>query len=204
TPRWPFSASPAVAKSRSCSKARSCRACSCRSRSRSTIAARPAPTAPASPPRSCGASSAPSSFGWNGDARSRARCRPAAEARTWKEALMPDDRDTWSSGDAYEPYVGRWSRLFAVEFLRLLDAPGDPRGLHAGSGPAALSEAIVARCSPDAVVGVDRSEEYLGYARSRVSDPRVSFQPGDAQALPVKDYEHDIVVSGLMLNFVPY
>jgi hypothetical protein len=36
-----------------------------------------------------------------------------------------------------------------------------------------------------------------------VTDPRVSFRPGDAQALPVKDAEHDIVVSGLMLNFVP-
>ena len=36
-----------------------------------------------------------------------------------------------------------------------------------------------------------------------MTDPRVSFRAGDAQALPVKDGEHDVVVSGLMLNFVP-
>jgi len=117
--------------------------------------------------------------------------------------MMPDHRDTWSSGDAYEPYVGRWSRLVAREFLRWLDAPESLRWLDVGCGTGALSEAIVARCSPDAVVGVDRSEEYLGYARARVTDPRVSFRPGDAQSLPVKDGEHDIAVSGLMLNFVP-
>ena len=116
---------------------------------------------------------------------------------------MPDHRDTWSSGNAYEPYVGRWSRLAAREFLRWLDAPESLRWLDVGCGTGALSEAIVARCSPDAVVGVDRSEEYLEYARARVTDPRVSFRLGDAQALPVKDREHDIVVSGLVLNFVP-
>src|SRR5207245_2541364 len=84
-----------------------------------------------------------------------------------------------------------------------LDAPENLRWLDVGCGTGALSEAIVARCSPNAVVGVDRSEEYLAYARWRVTDPRVSFRPGDAQALPVKDGEHDIAVSGLMLNFVP-
>jgi len=116
---------------------------------------------------------------------------------------MPDHRDTWSSGDAYEPYVGRWSTLAAREFLRWLDMPESLRWLDVGCGTGALSEAIVTRCSPDAIVGVDRSEEYLRFARARVTDPRVSFRPGDAQALPVKDAEHDIVVSGLMLNFVP-
>ena len=66
-----------------------------------------------------------------------------------------------------------------------------------------MSEAVVTRCSPHSVVGVDGSEDYLAYARARVTDPRVSFRAGDAQALPVKDGEHDVVVSGLMLNFVP-
>jgi hypothetical protein len=26
-------------------------------------------------------------------------------------------KDRWASGDLYEPYVGRWSRLVAREFL---------------------------------------------------------------------------------------
>src|SRR5215831_15203899 len=110
---------------------------------------------------------------------------------------MPDHRDTWSSGDAYEPYVGRWSRLVAPEFLRWLDAPESLRWLDVGCGTGALTEAIVARCSPSSVVGVDRSEEYLAYARERVSDPRVTFMIGNAHALPGKDGEHDVAVSGL-------
>jgi len=116
---------------------------------------------------------------------------------------MSDNRDTWSSADAYEPYVGRWSRLVARDFLGWLSAPDDLRWLDVGCGTGALTETIVSRCSPDAVVGVDPSEEYLAYARARVTDPRVSFRAGDAQALPVKDGEHDAVVSGLVLNFVP-
>ena len=31
--------------------------------------------------------------------------------------------DVWASGDAYEPYVGRWSRLVAREFLALITTP---------------------------------------------------------------------------------
>ena len=29
----------------------------------------------------------------------------------------------WASGDAYEPYVGRWSRLVAGPFVDWLDVP---------------------------------------------------------------------------------
>ena len=112
-------------------------------------------------------------------------------------------RDTWSSGDAYEPYVGRWSRLVARDFVGWLGLPDDLRWLDVGCGTGALSETIVARCSPSAVVGIDRSEEYLAYARARVTDPRVTFKIGDAQALRGKDGEHDAAVSGLVLNFVP-
>src|SRR5258705_11297548 len=117
--------------------------------------------------------------------------------------MTEERRDTWSSGDAYEPYVGRWGRLVARDFVGWLGLPDGLRWLDVGCGTGALSETIVARCSPSAVVGIDRSEEYLAYARARVTDPRVTFKIGDAQALPGKDGEHDAAVSGLVLNFVP-
>ncbi len=72
---------------------------------------------------------------------------------------MPDHRDAWSSGDAYEPYVGRWSTLVAREFLRWLDEPENLRWLDVGCGTGALSEVIVARCAPDPVDRVARSQE---------------------------------------------
>ena len=110
--------------------------------------------------------------------------------------------DTWPSGDGNEPCVGRWSRLVARELIGWLGMPDDLSWLDVGCGTGALTEIIASRCSPGAVVGVDQSEEYLALARTRVTDPRVTFRVGDAQALPVKDGEHDVVVSGLMLNFV--
>jgi SAM-dependent methyltransferase len=109
----------------------------------------------------------------------------------------------WAAGEAYEPYVGRWSRLVGAEFLgRLGVAPG-ARWLDVGCGTGALSGAILDRCGPASVVGVDPSEAFLVYARRRVTDPRAEFRQGDAQALPVGDNEFDAVVSGLVLNFVP-
>jgi SAM-dependent methyltransferase len=117
--------------------------------------------------------------------------------------VAPEPVETWSSGDAYEPYMGRWSQLASREFVAWLAAPAGLRWLDVGCGTGALTETIVACCSPSAVVGVEPSASFLAYARERITDPRVTFHAGDAQALPVRDAEHDVVVAGLVLNFVP-
>ena len=44
--------------------------------------------------------------------------------------------DAWSSGDSYERYVGRWSRLVANEFIRWLAVPENRQWLDVGSGKA--------------------------------------------------------------------
>ncbi|MFC7552929.1 MFS transporter [Pseudoroseomonas wenyumeiae] len=41
----------------------------------------------------------------------------------------------WAAGEAYEPYVGRWSRLVAVEFLRRLGIPPAPTGWISAAAP---------------------------------------------------------------------
>jgi trans-aconitate methyltransferase len=109
----------------------------------------------------------------------------------------------WAAGEAYEPYVGRWSRLVAQEFLPRLDVPQGARWLDVGCGTGALCSTILDRCTPSAITGVDQSEAFLAYARRQLPDPRVQFHQGDAQALPVQDAAFDAVVSGLVLNFVP-
>ena len=111
--------------------------------------------------------------------------------------------DVWASGDAYEPYVGRWSRLVASEFLEWLNLPPGLHWLDVGCGTGALSEAILDRCAPAALLGVDSSEGYLAHARARLGDQRARFEVGDARRLPVPDGSFDAVVSGLVLNFVP-
>jgi SAM-dependent methyltransferase len=115
----------------------------------------------------------------------------------------PGEGRLWAAGEAYEPYVGRWSRLVAAEFLARLGIPAGARWLDVGCGTGALSSAILDRYAPASVTGVDPSEGFLAYARRRVTDPRAEFRQGDAQALPVADAAFDAVVSGLVLNFVP-
>lgn len=111
--------------------------------------------------------------------------------------------DAWWSGDKYEPYVGRWSRLVAQDFLDWLDVPAGREWLDVGCGTGALAQAILDRASPSSVVGVDPSAGYIDHAVATTSDDRVSFDVADAQALPFDGSSFDAVVSGLMLNFVP-
>ena len=112
-------------------------------------------------------------------------------------------KDVWASGDSYEPYVGRWSRLVAREFLEWLEIPEQSQWLDVGSGTGALTQTILDRASPKKVKGVDRSEDYVDFARQRVDDPRAEFEVGNAQALPVESDTFDVAVSGLVFNFVP-
>lgn len=111
--------------------------------------------------------------------------------------------EQWRVGDAYEAYVGRWSRKVAGEFLRWLAVPAGRRWLDVGCGTGALTATVLATAEPAQVVGVDTSEGFLAQARARINDARVQFRLGDAQSLPLPDGRFDVVVSGLALNFVP-
>ncbi len=109
--------------------------------------------------------------------------------------------ELWAVGDAYEAYVGRWSRRVAEAFLRWLDVPAGRDWLDVGCGTGALTATVLASAAPATVTGVDPSEGFLATARDR--NPGATFQVGDARSLPVPDGRFDAVVSGLTLNFVP-
>jgi len=114
------------------------------------------------------------------------------------EKLQP----RWASGDLYEPYVGRWSRLVAREFLAWLAAPPGLDWLDVGCGTGALAEAISERCAPKRLVGIDASEGFLDFARHRLGSDAAELRQADAQSLPFAASEFDRIASGLMLNFV--
>ncbi|MBD0270373.1 MAG: methyltransferase domain-containing protein [Acetobacteraceae bacterium] len=111
--------------------------------------------------------------------------------------------DRWLSGDVYEPYVGRWSRLVAGEFLAWLDAPDRLAWLDVGCGTGALAAAVAGRCAPRRLAGIDPSAGFLGFARRRLGGAGAELLRADARGLPFADGGFDRVVSGLVLNFVP-
>jgi SAM-dependent methyltransferase len=112
-------------------------------------------------------------------------------------------KDAWESGDSYEPYIGRWSRLVAQEFISWLALPAGSHWLDVGPGTGALTQTILDTTNPKQVKGIDRSKDFVEFARNRVKDPRAEFDVGNAQALPVESTTFDVAVSGLVLNFVP-
>lgn len=110
--------------------------------------------------------------------------------------------DTWERGSPYEQYIGRWSRQIAPLFLAWLDRPAGQRWLDLGCGTGALSAAILDHCAPGSVVGVEPSEGFLQLAAQHLGG-RARLVAGNAASLPLDGGACDIVVSGLVLNFIP-
>ena len=111
--------------------------------------------------------------------------------------------DRWDGGSDYEAFVGRWSRRVAEAFVDALDAPTGAAWLDVGCGTGALAATIAARTAPASVAAIDRSPEFVAHASAQLGDRRVVFLVGDAAGLPFTAARMDIVVSGLLLNFLP-
>lgn len=110
--------------------------------------------------------------------------------------------DSWKHGALYESFMGRWSRLIPPSFLSWLGIPAGRRWLDLGCGTGVLCAAIADQCEPAAVYGVEPSEGFLETARDVLGDHVALFQ-GSATAIPLDAASVDVVVSGLVLNFVP-
>ena len=111
--------------------------------------------------------------------------------------------DRWSDGEAYERYIGRWSRLVAREFVAWLEQDQGLEWLDVGCGTGALTQVVLDFARPEAVKGVDASEGFIEAASRAISTPRADFAACDARALCVRSGSYDVAVSGLCLNFVP-
>lgn len=108
----------------------------------------------------------------------------------------------WSSGDAYERYMGRWSRPVAAEFVAWLALPTGSRCFDVGCGTGALSATLLAAGAGE-LFGIDRSHSFLSTANARVGGPKARFAVGNAQELPAREGRFDAAASALVLNFVP-
>lgn len=64
--------------------------------------------------------------------------------------MSPAD-DRWASGNAYERYMGRWSRQIGGAFLEWLAPANRGNWLDVGCGTGALTETIGLRASPGSI-----------------------------------------------------
>ncbi len=117
--------------------------------------------------------------------------------------MTPATGDAWRAGDAYEGYMGRWSRLVAAEFVRWLAPPPGAHWLELGCGTGALTTAIRDACEPASVLACDPSPAFVEHAARAFDDLRVRILVAGADALPRRDGGFGLAVSGLVFNFLP-
>jgi SAM-dependent methyltransferase len=107
-----------------------------------------------------------------------------------------------SDGEAYEIFLGRWTRRLATEFIDFAAFPAASDLLDVGCGTGSLSLALASRFPGRRIVGIDPSAPYIAFARAR-SAAAATFDVGLAGALPYADGTFAGAGAQLVLNFVP-
>ncbi|PSK87017.1 methyltransferase family protein [Limimaricola soesokkakensis] len=106
-----------------------------------------------------------------------------------------------AEAEAYELFMGRWSRPVADRFLDWLKAPTGGDWIDIGAGTGVLTAAILERSAPRHLLAVEGSESFVAHLHHRFSDARLSIERGDALQLPLPAESRDVAVSGLFVNF---
>jgi SAM-dependent methyltransferase len=110
----------------------------------------------------------------------------------------------FGNAEAYERFMGRWSRLLAPLLVDFASPADGGRVLDVGSGTGVLAFSIAEKKRRCQVLGIDPSKEYVEFAKSRNTfDKRVSFEVGDAQQLTFADATFQSSLSLLVFNFIP-
>lgn len=104
------------------------------------------------------------------------------------------------SGDAYDRFMGRYSRRLAPVFADASQLAPDATVIDVGCGPRALTAELVARLGADRVRAVDPSPPFV--AACAVRHPGVDVRQGKAEQLPFDDESADGVLAQLVLHFV--
>ncbi|HEX3932945.1 MAG TPA: class I SAM-dependent methyltransferase [Nocardioides sp.] len=103
-------------------------------------------------------------------------------------------------GDAYDRYMGRYSRPLARQFVDLVGVAAGQRVLDVGCGPGILTGPLVERCGAESVAAVDPSPPFVAAARERF--PGVDVRAAGAESLPFADDTFDAVLAQLVVHFM--
>jgi SAM-dependent methyltransferase len=113
---------------------------------------------------------------------------------------MTSDTQMFKKADAYENFMGRYSRPLAPEFAQASRVEHGLRVLDVGCGTGALTSTIADIVGADQVAGVDPSEPFVEQCRENL--PGADIRVGPAEALPFADAEFDRALAQLVFHFV--
>ncbi|RZT92573.1 class I SAM-dependent methyltransferase [Rivibacter subsaxonicus] len=104
------------------------------------------------------------------------------------------------AADAYDGFMGRYSRLLSSQMVDLASVCAGQRILDVGCGTGALTSELVARFGPAAVAAVDPSEPFVAATRER--HPGVDVRRSVAEQLPFPDSAFDATLAQLVVHFM--
>ena len=104
------------------------------------------------------------------------------------------------SAAAYDRFMGRFSGPLAVAFADWVGVAPGMRVLDVGSGPGALSAALVERVGPGTVAAVDPMPDFVEALRERL--PGVTAAVAGAEDLPHADGIFDAALANLVVSFM--
>src|SRR4051812_37420838 len=107
----------------------------------------------------------------------------------------PDAALPFQDADAYDQFMGRWSRRLAPLLIGFGGLADGERIVDVGCGTGSLTFALPATANVARVVGIDATEPFITAARARNTNARITFDVGDARALPYADASFDRAVS---------
>ncbi len=110
------------------------------------------------------------------------------------------DRMFQVTGDAYDSFMGRWSRRLSPALAEAAGIAAGRRVLDVGCGPGALTGVLVDLVGPSSVAACDPSEPFVAACGAR--HPGVDVRQAAAEDLPWPDQAFDAVLAQLVLNFV--
>ena len=113
---------------------------------------------------------------------------------------MTSDTQMFKKADAYENFMGRYSRPLAPEFAQASRVEHGLRVLDVGCGTGALTSVLADIVGADRVAGVDPSGPFVEQCRENV--PGADIRVGPAEALPFADAEFDRALAQLVFHFV--
>jgi SAM-dependent methyltransferase len=104
------------------------------------------------------------------------------------------------ASDAYEAFMGRWSRLLSTPFADFAGVATGMNVVDVGCGTGALTDELLRRVGPSAVSAIDPSASFVTALRGR--HPDIDLHEASVERLPFDDGAFDAALAQLVVHFL--